>query len=158
MSFDITASNTGLTQGGARIERELRQTLWLACRHHIHELILRRVFEKCCSLPLSGPDIQILREFQSLWATLDKKSYTIMLDKETPIKGLKGQCVTIINYFQNALKGGSHPREDYKELLQLSLFYLGGWAENDFSFKIPGALHQVVWMAKAIYPLKLVLF
>ncbi|CAH1112989.1 unnamed protein product [Psylliodes chrysocephalus] len=49
-------------------------------------------------------------------------------------------------------------REDYKELLQLSLLYLGGWSQDEFSFRISGALHQARCMAKAIYALKIVLF
>lgn len=101
MSFDTTASNAGLIQGVCtRIEREFGRTLlWLACRHHTHELILKGGFEKCCSLPSSGPDIQIFRKFQSLWATLDKKLYTTMLDKDTPVQGfLEEQRVTMYPY------------------------------------------------------------
>lgn len=161
ISFDTTASNTGLIQGACtRIEREFGRTLlWLACRHHTHELILKGVFEECCGIPSSGPDIQIFLKFQSLWASLDKKSYTTMLDEESPVQGfLEEQRVKMVNYIQNVLKDGSHPREDYKELLQLSLLYLGGWSKNDFNFRIPGALHQARWMAKAIYALKIVLF
>ena len=161
MSFDTTASNTGLIQGECtRIEKEFGRTLlWLACRHHTHEPILKGVFEKCCGIPSSGPDIQIFRKFQSLWGSQNKTSYTTMLDEESPVQGfLEEQRLKMVNYIQNILKDKSHPREDYKELLQLSLLYLGGWSQNDFSFRIPGALHQARWMAKAIYALKIVLF
>ncbi|CAH0561738.1 unnamed protein product [Brassicogethes aeneus] len=161
ISFDTTASNTGLIQGACtRIEREFGRTLlWLACRHHTHELIIKGVFEECCSVPSSGPEIQIFQKFKTLWASLDKKSYTTMLDEESPVQGfLEEQRVKMVNYIQNVLKDGSHPREDYKELLQLSLLYLGGWSKHDFSFRVPGALHQARWMAKAIYALKIVLF
>ncbi|GBN31066.1 hypothetical protein AVEN_171062-1 [Araneus ventricosus] len=49
-----------------------------------------------------------------------------MLDEESPVQGfLEEQRVKMVNYIQNVLKDGSHPREDYKELLQLSLLYLG---------------------------------
>ncbi|CAH1114433.1 unnamed protein product [Psylliodes chrysocephalus] len=78
-----------------------------------------------------------------MWALLDKKSYTTMLDEERPVQGfIKDQRVKINNYIQNVLKDGSHPREDYKELLQLSLLYLGGWFQDEFSFRIPRAMHQ----------------
>ncbi|GBN31067.1 hypothetical protein AVEN_171063-1 [Araneus ventricosus] len=68
LSFDTTASNTGLIQGACtRIERKFgRTSLWLACCHHTHELILKGVFEECCGIPSSGPDIQIFQNFQSL--------------------------------------------------------------------------------------------
>ncbi|GBM72946.1 hypothetical protein AVEN_124126-1 [Araneus ventricosus] len=82
-----------------------------------------------------------------------------MLDEERPVKGfLEEQRVKMVNYIQNVLKDGSHLTEDFKELLQLSLLYLGGWSENDFSFRIAGALHQARWVAKAIYALKIALF
>ncbi|XP_073986719.1 uncharacterized protein [Rhodnius prolixus] len=82
-----------------------------------------------------------------------------MLDEDTPVQGfLEEQCVTMVNYIQNVLKEESHPREDYKEFLNLPLLYLGGWNENNFTFRIPGALNQARWMAKALYALKIALF
>ena len=40
LSFDTTAANSGLVKGACiRIEKDLdRPLLWLACRHHIHEM------------------------------------------------------------------------------------------------------------------------
>ena len=45
LSFDTTASNTGKHVGTCVIlERFLnRKLMWLACRHHVLELLLRRV-------------------------------------------------------------------------------------------------------------------
>ena len=46
LCFDTTSSNTG-TKGGAciRLEAELgRRLINLACRHHISEIILEKVF------------------------------------------------------------------------------------------------------------------
>lgn len=57
----------------------------------------------------------------------------------------------MVNYLQNVLNGRKHPKEYYKELLQLSLHYLGGWSGNDFSFRIPQFPHQARWINKAIY-------
>lgn len=50
-----------------------------------------------------------------------------------------------------------HCRDDYRELLQLSLIFLGDTTTN-FIFKRPGAVHHARWMAKAIYSLKIFLF
>ncbi|GBL90232.1 hypothetical protein AVEN_130347-1 [Araneus ventricosus] len=124
VAVPVALKGTGLIQGACtRIEREFgRILLWLACRHHTHELILKGVFEECCGIPSSGLDIQSFRKFQSVWASLDKKSYTTMLDEESPVQGfLEEERVKMVNYIQNVLKDGNHPREDYKELLQLSL-------------------------------------
>lgn len=161
ISFDTTASNTGLVQGACtRIEKYFERTLlWLACRHHTHELILKDVFNECYPVPSSGPDIKIFRKFQKVWDSLNKKLYTTMLDEEDSLLGfIKDRRRDMIDYLKKMLECDTCPREDYKELLQLSLLYLGGWTQNNFPFRAPGALHQARWMAKAIYTLKIVLF
>lgn len=45
--FDTTGSNTGCWNGAATLLEQLigRSLLWLPCRHHIYELILKAVFE-----------------------------------------------------------------------------------------------------------------
>lgn len=46
------------------------------------------------------------------------------------------------------------PREDYKELTQLTVIWLGG-VVKDFQFQWPGPVHHARFMAKAIYYLKM---
>jgi len=48
-SFDTTASNTGRVNGVCvLLEATLgRNILYLACRHHIHEIMLEEVFSIC---------------------------------------------------------------------------------------------------------------
>jgi len=50
------------------------------------------------------------------------------------------------------------PRDDYRELLELTVICFCGKLSSDISFKIPGAIHQARCMAKAIYSLKIYLF
>ncbi|XP_044581530.1 uncharacterized protein LOC123263057 [Cotesia glomerata] len=50
------------------------------------------------------------------------------------------------------------PRDDYKELLELSLIFLGEKPKDNFTFKNPGPIHHARWMSKAIYSLKIFLF
>jgi len=58
MCFDTTSSNSGVHTGACKlIEKSLqKELLYLACRHHIHEIIVSDVF-KCCFGPTSGPDV-----------------------------------------------------------------------------------------------------
>lgn len=60
----------------------------------------------------------------------------------------------LIEFYSNAIKEYS-PREDYKDLLQLRLVFLGGSQEEEFSFRSPGEMLQPRWMAKAISSLKI---
>jgi hypothetical protein len=50
------------------------------------------------------------------------------------------------------------PRDDYREVLQLTVIYLGGIPARGISFRAPGAAHRARWMAKSIYALKMSLF
>lgn len=59
----------------------------------------------------------------------------------------------MVNFLQNVLNDGNNLIEDYKELLLLSMLYLGGWSENKFSFMIPVTCRQAKWIAKRIYAL-----
>ena len=56
----------------------------------------------------------------------------------------------------NELSTRTWPRNDYKEMLHLTIMYLGGNVPN-FTFKCPGPDHHARWMSKAIYFLKLAL-
>ncbi|GBN68934.1 hypothetical protein AVEN_264250-1 [Araneus ventricosus] len=49
-------------------------------------------------------------------------------------------------------------RDDYRELIELSIVFLGGDAEKNLKIRPPGTMHQARWMAQAIYSLKLSLF
>jgi len=47
------------------------------------------------------------------------------------------------------------PREDYRELLELTIIFLGGVPSRGVSFRVPAGLHRARWMAKAMYSLKI---
>ncbi|KAF0744055.1 Uncharacterized protein FWK35_00030830, partial [Aphis craccivora] len=49
-------------------------------------------------------------------------------------------------------------RNDYKELLELTMIFLGDKPNNTIFFHTPGAIHHARWMAKAIYCLKAFMF
>ena len=64
MSFDTTASNTGVYSGACvLLEQKLGKNLVsLACRHHIMELIVAKVFDTLMG-PSSGPNIKLFQRF-----------------------------------------------------------------------------------------------
>ncbi|KAF0705140.1 Uncharacterized protein FWK35_00032037, partial [Aphis craccivora] len=49
-------------------------------------------------------------------------------------------------------------RDDYKELLELTVIFLGENPPNGIFFHYPGALHHARWMSKAINSLKIYMF
>lgn len=76
MCFDTTASNTGRMKGACTlIEKQLgKNLLYLACRHHILEVVLRSVFEHKMG-STTGPQPDIFRRFQMHWANIDQSKY-----------------------------------------------------------------------------------
>ena len=54
------------------------------------------------------------------------------------------------NVAETLLKKNAFARDDYKEMLQLTYFYLGGKV-NNFTLQLPGPDHHARWMAKGLY-------
>lgn len=63
MCFDTTASNTGKAKGACiLIENAMKgNLLWLACRHHMFEVLLSVAFNVTFQVPRTGPQIQLHR-------------------------------------------------------------------------------------------------
>ena len=158
--FDTTASNTGMVQGACiRMEKSLgRSMLWLACRHHIHEVVLKDVFCECLGSS-NAPEVAIFKRLKSQWQFVDPtKKETVETCNEL-IEFFAANSTAcqlkddMLSFLKECLLSKSYPREDYEELLRLCFVFLGG--KDSKPLRRPGALHQARWMAKALYCLKL---
>jgi hypothetical protein len=71
MCFDLTAANTGRLAGACTLlEISMgRSLLWMACRHHMFEVLLSDVFSVCVG-PSSGPEILFFKRFREKWQDL----------------------------------------------------------------------------------------
>lgn len=155
---DTTASNTGRLNGACVLIEQLleREMVYLPCRHHIYEIILKSVFDLKFGAT-SGPDVAIFKRFQQAWATINPNNFNPGMQNSNVIDSVSDVCDDIIKFSKDQLLE-KQPRDDYRELLELTVIFLGGKLSNDISFKIPGAIHHARWMAKAIYSLKIYLF
>ena len=81
LSFDTTASNTGIHSGCCQLLGEAlgRPLLHLACRHHIMELILAAVF-KAEMVASSGPDIPLFKRFREQWFCIPRAGFSVYVD------------------------------------------------------------------------------
>ena len=151
---DTANVNLGHKGGTAVFLEQLmeKDLIYLACRCHILELLLRAAFER--KFPnTSGPNVPIFKRFREEWPNFDLNSYDNgLVGLET---SLTGEITRIIEDIKASLKE-QQPRSDYKELLELCLVFLG--VGEGITFKKPGAFHHARWMAKAIYSLKIYLF
>lgn len=157
MCCDTTASNTGRLKGACvlleqRLDREL---LLFACRHHVYELVLKCVFETKIQQVTSSPDIPMFKKFRDNWKTINPAAIETYTDIVT-----QHFCNTTIEElltFYNQELQKTIVRDDYRELIELSIIFLGGDNEKKINIRPPGAMHQARWMARAIYSLKICL-
>jgi len=63
----------------------------------------------------------------------------------------------VITFAQSQLNK-FQPRDDYCELLELSIIFLGGTPERGIRCRYPGAIHMARLMVRAIYSIKMWLF
>ena len=87
MCFDTTAVNTGCFRGTCVLLEELfkKDLLYLACHHHILEVILKAVFD-CKISSTTGPEPGIFKRFQTGWAEIDPKNIKLVLTMRSKLK------------------------------------------------------------------------
>ena len=157
LSFDTTAANSGQHNGACvLIEDALgRQLLNLACRHHMFELVADKAFMEAMG-PSNGPDIAIFQRFQKQWKLIDSANFKPFTTDDAPRELLDARDELILGFKRQLNQ--RQPRDDYRELLELSIICLGGVPPRGIRFLKPGALHRARWMARVIYSLKIHLF
>jgi hypothetical protein len=147
MCFDTTSANTGRINGACTLLENIigRRLLWMACRHHILEVLLADAFGVCLG-PSTGPDILMFKRFREKWSKLKHRK---VVPQQSPIITVDDNLKAFIT--EQLRK--DHCRDDYRELLNLAALMIG--KEVDVTIRKPGALHRARWMAKAIYSLKI---
>jgi hypothetical protein len=157
LCFDTTAVNSGIIGGVCtRLERQFdRELLHLACRHHVAEIMLEKVFG--LQDVSKSPNMEIFSHFRDFWPKINQAAFsTAMADEDTAelIKPWKDNVIE----FAAAQLEIFQPRDDYRELLELTIIFLGGVPRRGIHFMYPGAIHRARWMARAIYCIKMWLF
>ncbi|KAG0711531.1 putative 39S ribosomal protein L24, mitochondrial [Chionoecetes opilio] len=156
MCFDTTSANTGAINGACTILQQKigRPLVSLACRHHVHELVLEKAFSTCLGSS-SGPEITIFSRFKDYWSYINQSAINPPTNEDLP-ETLVSKRDDLIQGLKRLLQT-KQPRDDYKELAELSILFLGS-ALPKTSIRSPGALHRARWMARIIYALKMILF
>ncbi|KAL4125926.1 hypothetical protein QTP88_010163 [Uroleucon formosanum] len=115
--------------------------------HHILEVVLRSAFEIKIDIA-SAPDVPIFKRFQKCWPNINVNNFHIGLEDTFVFQSLQNLKDELLIFCINQLKQ-YQPRDDYKELLELTIIFLG---------QTPGPIHHARWMSKAIYSIKIFLF
>lgn len=157
LCFDTTASNTGSKNGVCvQLETEFgQQLLNLACRHHISEIMLEKAYG--IHDVSRSPNLELFGHFKDFWPRIDQTSFTTALNDESTAAVIAPWKDDVIQFAMAQLEK-LQPRDDYCEILELSIIFLGGVPPKGIKFRYPGAIHRARWMARAIYSIKMWLF
>src|SRR6218665_1719284 len=74
----------------------------LACRNHIMELIVAKVFDMLMG-PLSGPNIKLFHRFGKCWSSIDRSSYENRLKVQSIALVLDPTRDELIQFIQQQL-------------------------------------------------------
>ncbi|KAG0721650.1 hypothetical protein GWK47_046059 [Chionoecetes opilio] len=85
MCFDTTSANTGAINGACTILQQNigRPLVSLACRHHVHELVLEKAFSTCLGSS-SGPEITIFSRFKDYWSYINQSAINPPTNEDLP--------------------------------------------------------------------------
>ena len=125
-----TSSNSEINSGSCVLLQQLlnKQLLWLACRHHIPELILKAAFQSLFGKTTS-PVETLFSTLKSSWKSLDLSNLSC-----PPTSACYRSSVdSILEFLDDRLLFDNLQhltRGDYKELLELSKVCLGGTIER----------------------------
>ena len=153
--FDTTGSNSGVDKGACvRVQKKMgRKILFLACRHHLHELLAKNTWYKIFPKD-DSPHCKLFMDLKREWEDLDTSSEAEIQILDLPIS----EREALIVFFQEIYTNGDKVllRHDYKELVEICLKLLGAElpAEKVFSWKKVGAVHKARFMAWSLCSLK----
>ena len=133
LSWDTTASNTGhKTWSSTLFEQELqRSVMWLAC-HHIDALDVKHADIKVRGA-WNGPSDKMFVNFRIEFPNLPADGNLRIWgwpEMERPYNFLAERAVDVLNFCQQHLLNESFGRDDYRELYELIIKFLGGQVIN----------------------------
>ena len=159
--FDTTASNTGRHRGATvRLQKFLKKPIFfLACRHHVSELIAKACWYSIFESDLS-PDVKFFIDVKDDWESIDTSSQAKFKTLDVDIPGR----TEALNFLRDSLKAKNKRnemmiRDDYAELAECAMLLLGETPPSGrVVWRKPGACHKARFCAFGIYSLKALAF
>ncbi|GBM73137.1 hypothetical protein AVEN_46281-1 [Araneus ventricosus] len=103
--------------------------LLFSSRHHVYELVLKTVFEVKIKHVTTSPYIPLLKKLKDNWKNIDPTKIqccreTVELFRTVP------ELENLLDFYRAELKNVI-VGDDYRELIELSIVFLGGDAEKN---------------------------
>ena len=97
----------------------------------------------------NSPSESLFVRFQKEWAELDLDTSTLILFDFDVDKELQEVAFEVVQWGQECLENETFPREDYRELLEITVLFLGG-SVFPFSFRKPGMIFLSFFLSVAL--------
>jgi len=105
---------------------------------------------------ITDVNINIWR-FQAAWPYICRVNYRTAMDESFTANAVSDVKDDVLAFANNQLLA-TQPRDDYKELLEITILFLGRTPGRSVHFMAPAAMHRARRMSKAIYAIKLWMF
>ena len=145
MCFDTTASNIGKFARACILLKALtgHPLLWTSCRNHMLEAILGDVFKVIFSAS-SSLKVEFFDILKSKWQTLNLSSTDHSdLTNLGPLDSFKIKAQESLQHLCSD-KSTYLPRDDFDELLKLSLLYLEQQSVSTVTLRFSAQEHNIV--------------
>ena len=128
--------------------------LYFACRHNVTELLLSAPFEVTMS-GSSGPDVLVFKQFQARWQYIDSTSFEPTFTKENVSALIANDIRHQTQKFATEQLEKMQHRDDYLELLVLSIVFLENVPPRGIKLRAPEPVHYARWMRKPLQTFKI---
>ena len=99
--------------------------------------------------------VWLFRPFKKEWSSLEiDLANPAKLDIRSLDSKYQEEAASVLAWAQEQLPKETWPSDDYKEMLELMMVYLGDTV-TVLTFKIPGADSNAKWRSKVLYDLKI---
>lgn len=120
------------------------------------ELIAKAAYTEAMGAS-SAPEVLLFKRFKSQWHTIAQDRFEDCSTDPLVNSVTFSVKAPIVQFLQESLLK-NHPRDDYRELIEITLIFLGHAPTRGIKFAKPGAMHQARWMSKIIYTFKTWMF
>lgn len=163
--YDTENTNSGHLSGVCKRlkDRFGRDILELACRRHIHEIILKAASQTTIErLTVStSPTIPMFEKFHRTFNSpgFDRNTYAGLEDDHFFLVLLPDdEKKDLLNFCEQQLRCAKHCRNDYNELLKLIVILICPEKRNLYTIHAPGSCSRARYMCHMLYAIKMFLY
>ena len=100
----------------------------------------------------------LFKPFQAQWVSFDLASFEPGVAEASVIESIPDNVREQTLMFTTNQLQKTQPRNDYAELLKLSILFLGNVPPLGVKYRNPGPVHHARWMSKLLYVFKIWMF